>query len=99
MIIFAEFYERWIIHKGVNGIFLVLLPKKNKAKELSDFRPINLIGSLYKIIAKVLSMRLREVMEKVVLNTQSVFLQGKQILDSVLIANECVEEKRRSKRA
>lgn len=63
MKVFVEFYENGIIGKGVNSTVLVLLPKKSNAKELSKFLPISLIGSLYKIIANVLSQRLKEVME------------------------------------
>lgn len=52
MKVFAEFHERGAICKGVNATFLVLLSKKNEAKELLDYQPISLTGSLYKIIAK-----------------------------------------------
>lgn len=56
MKVFTEFYERGVISKGVNATFLVLLPKKSEAEEISDFRPISLVGSFYKIIDKVLSI-------------------------------------------
>lgn len=64
-----EFFESGVVCKGVNATFLVLLPKKSETKELLDYRPISLVGSLYKIIAKVLSIRLRGVIENVVLNS------------------------------
>ncbi|RVW35147.1 Transposon TX1 uncharacterized 149 kDa protein [Vitis vinifera] len=60
------------------------------------FRPISLITSLYKIIAKVLSGRLRGVLHETIHYTQGTFVQGRQILDAILIANEIVDERRQS---
>lgn len=61
MKIFDEFYERDNFHKGINATFIVLFPKMEGAKDLSNFKPITLVDNLYKIIAKVLSIRLRSV--------------------------------------
>lgn len=60
MKVFEEFFETMIKCKSLNATFFVLLPKKKDAKEMSDFHPISLVSSLYKIIAKVLSIRLKE---------------------------------------
>ena len=57
--VFAEFHRSGIINQSTNASFIVLLPKKNISRRISDFRPISLITSLYKIIAKVLARRLR----------------------------------------
>ena len=66
------------------------------SKKISDYRPISLITSLYKIIAKVLSGRLRGVLHETIHSTQGAFVQGRQILNAVLITNEIVDEKRQS---
>lgn len=76
MKVFEEFYDNWVICKGLNATFFVLLPKKNEATSLSNFRLISLVSNLYKIIAKVFSIRLRVVIAKVVLNSQSAFVKG-----------------------
>ena len=55
----------------------MLIPKKEGASDVQDSRPISLVGSLYKIIAKVLANRLKRVMRKLVSNSQNAFVEGR----------------------
>ncbi|RVW95673.1 putative ribonuclease H protein [Vitis vinifera] len=47
-----------------------------EAEELGDFRPISLLGGLYKLLAKVLANRIKNVIVKVVSPYQNAFVMG-----------------------
>ncbi|RVW99827.1 putative ribonuclease H protein [Vitis vinifera] len=79
--------------RSLNSTFLLLIPKKEGAEDLRDFRPISLIGSVYKLLAKVLANRLKSVMGEVISDSQQAFVHGRQILDAVLIANKALDSR------
>ena len=95
--LFKDFHERGRFGKGLNSTFLVLIPKKKGVEDLKDFRPISLIGSIYKLIAKVLANRLKKVMNGLVNPAQNAFVEGRQILDASLIANEVIDSMQKRK--
>ena len=66
MDLFKEFFEKGTFTKSLNATFLVFIPKKGGAEDLGQFKPISLVGSLYKLIGKVLANRLKNVVGKVV---------------------------------
>ena len=91
MSFFKEFHEQGKFVRSINATFLVLIPKKQNVEDLKDLRPISLVGGLYKILAKVLANRIKRVLGKVISPVQSAFVEAKQILDAMLIANEAVD--------
>ncbi|GKB29202.1 RNA-directed DNA polymerase, eukaryota [Tanacetum coccineum] len=76
-----HFFTSGNFPKGCNASFIALIPKIPDAKLVKDFRPISLIGSLYKIIAKILANRLVGVLGDLVSEVQSAFVADRQILD------------------
>jgi hypothetical protein len=88
---FEVVYEHGTFVHSLNATFVALIPEKRNALNIRDFRPISLVGSVYKILAKVLANRLKWVLDGLVSESQNAFVGGKQTPDSVLIANECLD--------
>lgn len=86
-----DFHKEAFLDKGSNTTFICLIPKKEGADLIKDFRPISLVGSMYEIISKVLGFHLKEVIKNIISPNQSVFIGGFQSsIFGVLIANECI---------
>ena len=93
------FFEKGTLHRSFNTTWVTLIPKKKGKMEISDFRPISLVGSLYKIIAKILSKRLKGVLPGLIGDAETAFVAGRQILDGALIANEVVHWLKKKKKS
>lgn len=94
---FAEFFDHASIPKGINCTFIALIPKVDGPSCFNEFRPISMVGCIYKILSKVLANRLRKVLPNIIGDTQAAFVGGKQILDGVLIANEVIDSWKKNK--
>ena len=57
----TEFHRNGKLTKGVNSMLIVLIPKAVSPQRLVDYRPITLMGCMYKVLAKVLANMLRTV--------------------------------------
>lgn len=91
MLVFHDFHEKCFLDKGSNATYIALIPNREGVDQLSDFRPISLVGSTYKIISKCLTILLKEVLSGIVLREQGAFLQGRIMTDGVLCAKECID--------
>ena len=61
-----EFHHNASLVGGINSSFIALIPKVQSPSCLNEYRPISLIGSLYKLLAKVLSNIMKQVMPKII---------------------------------
>nr|GFC06600.1 RNA-directed DNA polymerase, eukaryota, reverse transcriptase zinc-binding domain protein [Tanacetum cinerariifolium] len=82
------FFEHGDFAIGCKSSFVALIPKVLDPKVVSDYRPISLIGSLYKVVTKILATRLSLVISDLISDVQTAFLPNRQILDGFFIINE-----------
>ena len=61
------------IPAGWNDTAIVMIPKVNTSEKVTQFRPISLCNVVYKIIAKMVALRLKVLLPDIISPTQSAF--------------------------
>lgn len=87
------------ILKSLNSTFIALIPKVEEANTPEKFRPIALCNVLYKIISKVIANRLKTILPGIISQEQSGYVEGRQILDNILLAQEMIHSLQSKKAA
>jgi hypothetical protein len=81
----------------VNQTDICLIPKVDQPELISQFRPISLCNTIYKIVSKVIVTRLKIVIPKLVSPFQTGFVPGRNIHENIIVAKEMVHTMHRSK--
>ncbi|KAL0288698.1 UNVERIFIED_CONTAM: Retrovirus-related Pol polyprotein from type-1 retrotransposable element R2 [Sesamum calycinum] len=83
-----DFFTTGRLLKQVNATLLTLIPKVSAPSHVADFRLISCCNTIYKIITKILVLRIREVLDKLISSSQTAFVPGRSISDNVMLAQE-----------
>lgn len=70
----------------LNSANVVLIPKKEGAESIGDYRPISLIHGVAKLLSKTLALRLQPHMGSVISHAQSAFIKKRSIHDNFMYA-------------
>ena len=92
-----EFLNSSNMNLDINYTHIVLVPKVNSAEKMSDYRPISLCNVIYKIISKVMSNKLKQILPQLISPTQSAFVPSSLITDNVLVAYKTLHSMHRRK--
>ena len=98
MLAFNQFYNLAVHNFSLLNLAIVaLIPKKDRADCINDYRPISLIHSIAKLISKVLSIRLTVVVQSIISPAQTAFLKTICLHDSFVYVQNCVKSLHRRK--
>jgi hypothetical protein len=86
-----------VVLLALNVTFLTLIPKEERVTNPKNFRPIALCNVVYKIITKVIANRLKPILTHVISKEQAGYVEGRQIMDNVILAHEVIHSLKTSK--
>eukprot|EP00253_Pinus_taeda_P013020 PITA_13020 len=79
----------WVL-PSLNSTFIALVPKSEEANTPEKFWPIALCNVIYKLISKVVANRLKPLLPLLILPEQTGYVEGRQIMDGIILSNEVI---------
>lgn len=83
-----EFFNNGCLPSEVNEIVVALTSKATNPEYISNLRPISCCNFIYKVISRVIVIRLKPIMEGLISPQQSAFVGGRIIQDNIVVAHE-----------
>lgn len=74
----------------LNRTLITLIPKCNAPESLSNYRPISLCNTVYKIVTKVIMAMIHPMLSNLVSPYQTAFVPGQKGIDNAIIVQELV---------
>lgn len=87
----GTFHSGTVDLDSINRSYMVLIPKKPGAVDVSAFRPICLQNCSLKILCKILTMRLQHEIPRLIDLNQTGFIKGRSIADTFVYAAELIQ--------
>ena len=86
----THFFHQSFMPASTNSTILALVPKRPGASSISDFRPISLLNTLYKLIARLLVRRIKPMLSDLIVPNQTAFVKDRLIVENTVLAGELV---------
>ena len=81
----------------LNFGIVTLLPKKEDASRIEQYRPICLLNVSFKIFTKVGTNRVTSIASRLICPSETTFIPGRNILEGVVVLHETIHEMHRKK--
>jgi exonuclease III len=82
----------------VTGLISILYKNKGSKLKLENYRPISLLNSDYKILAKILANRMKMVLNDIIAPTQNYSVPGRDIADTIITLRDVINKMNSDKR-
>ncbi|XP_011016272.1 PREDICTED: uncharacterized protein LOC105119785, partial [Populus euphratica] len=92
-----DFFESGAMLKQINHSIIALIPKSTNSSFASDFRPISCCNVIYKVIAKLLAVRLSHALSNIISPIQNAFLGGRLMADNIHLLQELLRDYERKR--
>lgn len=86
----SHFFYTGFLPSSANATILTLVPKFPGASKITDFRPISCLNTVYKVISRLLVKRLKLILPKLILPSQTTFVQRRHLLENTILASELI---------
>jgi exonuclease III len=83
--------------QGMTQGLISLIFKSGDQSDLGNWRPITLLNTSYKILAKALQLRLQPMLPEIIDPDQTAFVPMRYILDNILVTHETIDHAKCSK--
>lgn len=83
-----HFFHSSTLPNSWSNTYLALIPKHDKPKIVTDYRPISLCNVCYKVITKIMADRLRNILPNLIGKEQCGFISSHSPLDNILVVQE-----------
>jgi hypothetical protein len=90
LLAFKAMLAQGLTSEYINKGMITLIPKSRDHSKLVNWRPITLLGNIYKILAKTLARRIQEFLPLVIRPNQTSFIERRSILDNNFLAQEAL---------
>ena len=88
----------WLL-PSLNTTFIALIPKEEDSITPDKYRPIALCNVIYKVIFNVIANWLKPLLPMLISPEQSGYVEGRQIMDGILLTHEIIHSLKSSKQA
>lgn len=83
-----DFFVNGKLFKPAKCTLVTLIPKSKEAKMIKEYRPISCCSTLYKIISKIITIRMGKVLNTILGQNQAAFIPGQVIHNHILLTYE-----------